>query len=176
MAATHALALQRNSKARIEWLNRGFPISWLVGSYAEPGGSWLRHCTPYTSNSQPLVNFRLILPTQFSGAMSAPSIQHHVPQADGHDNLQSIENGNKYFEKPEPHSGPSFFSRAYLLGPVKRDHGDLALLACCLVTGMVDAASFSNWSVFCGMQTGKSSNAYDHYLDTLKIPPRQFVS
>lgn len=37
------------------------------------------------------------------------------------------------------------FSRARILGPVTKDHGDLALLACCFVTGMVDAASFMNW-------------------------------
>ena len=59
-------------------------------------------------------------------------------------------------EKPYSPSNTGFFSRAYLLGPVKRDHGDLALLACCLATGLVDAASFSNWGVFVGMQTGKS--------------------
>lgn len=50
-----------------------------------------------------------------------------------------------------------FFSRRNLLGPVRKDHGDLALLAHSLATGMVDAASFSNWGVFCGMQTGRSS-------------------
>lgn len=55
----------------------------------------------------------------------------------------------------------SHFSRAYLLGPVKRDHADLALLACSFVTGMVDAASFSNWSAFVGMQTGKLGMACD---------------
>lgn len=44
---------------------------------------------------------------------------------------------------------------AFVFGPVKRVHADLALLACCFVTGMVDAASFANWSVFVGMQTGK---------------------
>lgn len=40
-------------------------------------------------------------------------------------------------------------------GPVEQDYGDWALLVCCLVTGMVDAASFGNWAVFVGMQTGK---------------------
>ena len=40
----------------------------------------------------------------------------------------------------------AFYSPTRLLGPVQKDHADLALLACCLVTGMVDAASFSNWS------------------------------
>ena len=60
-------------------------------------------------------------------------------------------------EKSESLSmGNSFFSKAYLLGPMKKEHGDLALLACCFATGLVDAASFSNWGVFVGMQTGKT--------------------
>lgn len=49
---------------------------------------------------------------------------------------------------------PGFFSRSNLLGPVKKDHGDLVLLSYSLCTGMVDAASFSNWGVFVAMQTG----------------------
>lgn len=36
-----------------------------------------------------------------------------------------------------------------------QDYGDYGLLACSLVTGMVDGASFLNWGVFVGMQTGK---------------------
>jgi hypothetical protein len=48
-----------------------------------------------------------------------------------------------------------FFSRRRVLGAVEKEGGDYALLACCLVTGMVDAASFGNWGVFVGMQTGK---------------------
>lgn len=48
-----------------------------------------------------------------------------------------------------------FGSLSWALGPVEKDYGDYALLVCCLVTGMVDAASFGNWAVFIGMQTGK---------------------
>lgn len=51
---------------------------------------------------------------------------------------------------------PGYFSRKRILGPVDKDKGDIALLAHSLVTGMVDAATFSNWSVFVGMQTGRS--------------------
>ncbi|KAK3680105.1 hypothetical protein LTR78_000482 [Recurvomyces mirabilis] len=60
---------------------------------------------------------------------------------------------------PEKHPMPartSFFSRRNILGPVTKDYGDLPLLACCLVTGMVDAASFRNWGMFIGMQTGNT--------------------
>lgn len=57
---------------------------------------------------------------------------------------------------PEPlHvAAPGIFSRRRLLGPVDKEKGDVALLAHSFVTGMVDAATFSNWSVFVGMQTG----------------------
>ena len=68
----------------------------------------------------------------------------------------SVDDG---LEKPpqEPISTkePGLFSRKRLLGPVDKDRGDLALLAHSLVTGMVDAATFANWSVFVGMQTGR---------------------
>nr|OQO25763.1 hypothetical protein B0A51_05973 [Rachicladosporium sp. CCFEE 5018] len=49
-----------------------------------------------------------------------------------------------------------FFSRRRILGPVEKPGGDYALLACCLVTGLVDAASFGNWGIFVGMQTGNT--------------------
>ena len=48
-----------------------------------------------------------------------------------------------------------FFTSRRLMGPVKKDGLDYVLLAHSLATGMVDAASFSNWGVFCGMQTGR---------------------
>lgn len=35
-------------------------------------------------------------------------------------------------------------------------YGDLALLACCFVSGLLDAAAFDNYSVFIGMQTGNT--------------------
>lgn len=41
-----------------------------------------------------------------------------------------------------------FFSRACLIGPVVNKY-DWALLICCFVTGLVDAASFSNWGMWC---------------------------
>lgn len=52
---------------------------------------------------------------------------------------------------PSPRKA-GFLSRKRILGPLEKDHGDLALLACCFVTGMVDAAAFSNYSVFVGVR------------------------
>lgn len=66
----------------------------------------------------------------------------------------SIGDGSE--EKPSTPRRVPFLSRANVLGPIVRDHVELPLLACCLVTGMVDAASFRNWGMFVGMQTGKS--------------------
>lgn len=57
---------------------------------------------------------------------------------------------------PEPLStqNPGLLSRRRMLGPVDKEYGDVALLVHSFVTGLVDAASFSNWGVFVGMQTG----------------------
>lgn len=49
---------------------------------------------------------------------------------------------------------PGFFSRDFWRRPVSPKHGDYALLACSFVTGLLDCATFNNWSVFVGMQTG----------------------
>lgn len=46
-------------------------------------------------------------------------------------------------EKPSLKRG-AFFSRQRLTGPTV-NHYDWALLVCCFVTGLVDAASFSNF-------------------------------
>jgi hypothetical protein len=54
-----------------------------------------------------------------------------------------------------PTPTPRLFSRKWALGPVVKDYGDYGLLACSFVTGMVDGASFLNWGVFVGMQTGE---------------------
>ena len=58
---------------------------------------------------------------------------------------------------PEPlnTTKPGLFSSRRILGPVDKEYGDVALLVHSFVTGLVDAASFSNWGVFVGMQTGK---------------------
>ncbi|KEQ95818.1 hypothetical protein AUEXF2481DRAFT_39673 [Aureobasidium subglaciale EXF-2481] len=51
---------------------------------------------------------------------------------------------------------PGFFSTRRILGPVDKEFGDYALLVHSFVTGLVDAASFANWGVFVGMQTGNT--------------------
>jgi hypothetical protein len=51
---------------------------------------------------------------------------------------------------------PALLSRRRILGPVNKDFGDYALLVHSFCTGLVDAASFANWGVFVGMQTGTS--------------------
>lgn len=43
------------------------------------------------------------------------------------------------------------FSWSRAIGPVEKDHGDLPLLVCCLVTGIVDGAAFGNYAVFVGV-------------------------
>lgn len=73
--------------------------------------------------------------------------------------LPKIEEGDSSSDQQFPPSPARVrhFSRAFLLGPVKPKHADLPLLACCLCTGMTDAACFANWSTFVGMQTGRLS-------------------
>ncbi|KAJ9629574.1 hypothetical protein H2203_001948 [Taxawa tesnikishii (nom. ined.)] len=70
--------------------------------------------------------------------------------------LEEGDRGSSPLKQPAKPKQGSLFSRERALGPVTNDYGDLALLACSFVTGMVDAASFSNWAVFCGMQTGNT--------------------
>ncbi|EME47384.1 hypothetical protein DOTSEDRAFT_123052 [Dothistroma septosporum NZE10] len=90
----------------------------------------------------------------------APTLApHSVPEPNARDNSA---HGNTAIEghaveKPKPvRRQAGIFSSARLFGPVTKQHGDLPLLACCFVTGLIDAASFSNWGVFVGMQTGNT--------------------
>jgi hypothetical protein len=64
-------------------------------------------------------------------------------------------------------SKPGIFSRRWALEPVVKDYGDYGLLACSFVTGMVDGASFLNWGVFVGMQTGEFFLCYFFFFLTL---------
>lgn len=50
--------------------------------------------------------------------------------------------------------------RQYLIAPVNLHHADLPLLACCFVTGIIDAGAYNAWGTFMGMQTGKHSSAH----------------
>lgn len=45
--------------------------------------------------------------------------------------------------------------RKYLLAPINLHRADLPLLACCFVTGIIDAGAYNAWGTFMGMQTGK---------------------
>lgn len=78
----------------------------------------------------------------------SPKTQDRNPQENFSD-----DGGDAPQKHPLPHR-VSFFSRENFLGPVKKDHGDLPLLAMSFVTGMVDAACFRNYDMFVGMQTG----------------------
>ncbi|KAL1296578.1 hypothetical protein AAFC00_000075 [Neodothiora populina] len=61
-----------------------------------------------------------------------------------------------YHGEPIVPRSSSMLSRARLTGPLDGSKGDFALLAHSFVTGMVDAATFANWAVFVGMQTGNT--------------------
>ncbi|KAL8765675.1 MAG: hypothetical protein Q9209_007313 [Squamulea sp. 1 TL-2023] len=46
--------------------------------------------------------------------------------------------------------------RQYLAAPINTHHADLPLLACCFVTGIIDAGAYNAWGTFMGMQTGNT--------------------
>ncbi|KAI4177880.1 MAG: hypothetical protein LQ346_007608 [Caloplaca aetnensis] len=46
--------------------------------------------------------------------------------------------------------------RKYLLAPIDLHHAYLPLLACCFVTGIIDAGAYNAWGTFMGMQTGNT--------------------
>ena len=70
-------------------------------------------------------------------------------------------------EAPRTRKQAGFFSSRRMLGPVVKEYGDYGLLATSFVTGMVDGASFLNWGVFVGMQTGKSLQGIDRRLGSI---------
>lgn len=67
-----------------------------------------------------------------------------------------VEAGNGSEKEARPAKTPKL-SRRWILGPVEKKHSDLVLLAHSMASGMVDAACFSNWSVFAAMQTVSDS-------------------
>jgi hypothetical protein len=100
------------------------------------------------------------------------STNHNAASPTINDNdLHNIETATS--EMRDSGTTPSFLSRTYILGPVKKSHGDLALLACCLATGMADVASFSNWGALVGMQTGKLNTVLSKYKIGLTPPIHQ---
>ncbi|KAI9666989.1 MAG: hypothetical protein M1829_005596 [Trizodia sp. TS-e1964] len=44
----------------------------------------------------------------------------------------------------------------YLAAAINPHHGDIALLVCSYITGLIDSGSYNAWSVFMGMQTGNT--------------------
>ncbi|KAL8913364.1 MAG: hypothetical protein Q9171_001841 [Xanthocarpia ochracea] len=44
----------------------------------------------------------------------------------------------------------------YLTATIDTHHADLPLLACCFVTGIIDAGAYNAWGTFMGMQTGNT--------------------
>ncbi|KAL8950572.1 MAG: hypothetical protein Q9222_003406 [Ikaeria aurantiellina] len=56
---------------------------------------------------------------------------------------------------PEPHKRPRQL-HSYLVAPIDTHHADLPLLACCFVTGIIDAGAYNAWGTFMGMQTGNT--------------------
>jgi len=53
----------------------------------------------------------------------------------------------------------------YFTQNIRVQNAYLPLLACCFITGLVDAGSYNAWRVFMGMQTGILS----HLVDTAWI-------
>lgn len=56
--------------------------------------------------------------------------------------------------KPPSNSIVTKFRRSMTVN-VKRDRGDVILILCYLITGLLDSASISIWGSFVSMQTGK---------------------
>jgi uncharacterized membrane protein YoaK (UPF0700 family) len=84
----------------------------------------------------------------------------HAPQQPLRDANQELgsekpSHASSLAEAPCAQREPGLFSRRRIVGPVVKEYGDYGLLATSFVTGMVDGASFLNWGVFVGMQTGK---------------------
>jgi hypothetical protein len=102
-------------------------------------------------------------------AAQAPAPTRAIPELSSSSEKPSHASSLAEAEAPHAHGRreASLFSRRRMLGPVVKEYGDYGLLATSLVTGMVDGASFLNWGVFVGMQTGKSLSIVDRRFDLL---------
>jgi hypothetical protein len=56
----------------------------------------------------------------------------------------------------------TFISRSaeYLIVNVTKSWGDVALLGCYIITGLLDSSSIMTWGSFVSMQTGKNSSSF----------------
>ena len=61
------------------------------------------------------------------------------------------ENTPLMFRKGQDHG---VRARRFLTEHIRVDNAYIPLLVCCFLTGLIDAGSYSAWSVFMGMQTG----------------------
>ena len=61
---------------------------------------------------------------------------------------------------------------------VRRDWADLLLLACYIITGLLDSASISTWGAFVSMQTGESLNFLSYKRTSCAKPwiPQEILS
>jgi len=97
----------------------------------------------------------------------APDNNAHenIPASPHHDTAAADDDGASDEKKRRVSARRAgVFSRAWMLGPVKRDHGDVPLLVCSFVSGLVDGASFRNWGMFVSMQTGEFLAANSTFL------------
>jgi hypothetical protein len=63
-----------------------------------------------------------------------------------------------------PKPGSRSWLRKRLSSDVRRDWADVMLLACYIITGILDSASISTWGAFVSMQTGKSFPSFQSDL------------
>nr|XP_036581983.1 uncharacterized protein CTRU02_08060 [Colletotrichum truncatum]KAF6790540.1 hypothetical protein CTRU02_08060 [Colletotrichum truncatum] len=83
------------------------------------------------------------------------SVAHSAPVVNGDshthgDEEQPLLGGGSNSRKP-----PAQSLRKKLTTDVQRDWADLVLLACYIITGLLDSSSISIWGSFVSMQTGK---------------------
>lgn len=57
-------------------------------------------------------------------------------------------------------AAPKLGWRGYMQADICRDWADLVLLACYVVTGLLDSAAISTWGSFVSMQTGLFSTLF----------------
>lgn len=63
--------------------------------------------------------------------------------------------------------------RTHLTAEVSRHWGDLPLLLCYFITGLLDTSSVNTWGSFVSMQTGKSSRHALCFATAPEIPERR---
>lgn len=80
-----------------------------------------------------------------------------APNSDSDDNVVGP-NGAEERPLLGRNSKPRSWWRRNMSANLRRDWADVVLLACYIITGLLDSASISTWGAFVSMQTG--TNAY----------------